>query len=499
MLNKNFFICFIFLIASTSIHLKTVNAQNFFFVHFDANKKLSKLEMTKVCEEIGGSAISFPFENCNFGKLGNIALIESSNSSLEVFNSSKKFRGIQLIEEKVKHHYFYEPNDPSFSEDQQWNLFKISAPQAWEIDRGWQGIKIGIVDDGVDVNHPDLTENIYRNINEIPNNTIDDDNNGYVDDYIGFDASNNTGNPLPPNSNFYHGTHVAGIAAAKTNNYTGIASIGFLCNIIAVKASNSTTSVSHGPEGVAYAVEAGAKIINLSWGSIDEDFTLKTIIDSARINKGVIFVAAAGNFNDSTLVYPAANYGVISVAATNQDDLKLGTSTYGSWIDLAAPGASILSTLPFNTYGQRSGTSESAPLVAGVCGLLISANQYMTYEEVRTCLINSVDQLPPSESGYNLRGRLNARAALDCAKALKTNELKKLNKCFVVHQSNQTIEIFCQDILYTEAFIFSAEGKAIKTNFTKTNNSIIFEISELSSGIYFINFPGIKSLKFFKG
>ena len=165
MLNKNFFICFIFLFASTSIELKTVNAQNFFFVHFDANKKLSKLEMTKVCEEIGGSAISFPFENCNFGKLGNIALIESSNSSLEEFNSSKKFRGIQLIEEKVKHRYFYAPNDPSFSEAQQWNLFKISAPQAWEIDRGWQGIKIGIVDDGVDVNHPDLTENIYRNIN----------------------------------------------------------------------------------------------------------------------------------------------------------------------------------------------------------------------------------------------------------------------------------------------------------------------------------------------
>jgi len=281
--------------------------------------------------------------------------------------------------------------------------------------------------------------------------------------------------------------------------YYGIASIGFLCNIIAVKASNNTTSVSHGPEGVAYAVEAGSKIINLSWGSIDQDFTLKTIIDSARINKGVIFVAAAGNFNDSTLVYPAANYGVISVAATNRDDLKLGTSTYGSWIDLAAPGASILSTLPFNTYGQRSGTSESAPLVAGVCGLLISANQYMTFEEVRACLINSVDQLPTSESNFNLRGRLNARAALDCAKALKTNEYKKLNKCFVVNQSNQTIEIFCQDILDTEVYLFSAEGKAIKTNFTKTTHSIIIEISELSSGIYFINFPGIKSLKFFKG
>jgi aspartate ammonia-lyase len=157
--------------------------------------------------------------------------------------------------------------------------------------------------------------------------------------------------------------------------------------------------------------------------------------------------------------------------------------------DMAALGC-----LELNAYLPSVGNAMLQSL-----DLLISANQYMTYEEVRTCLINSVDQLPPSESGYNLRGRLNARAALDCAKALKTNELKKLNKCFVVHQSNQTIEIFCQDILYTEAFIFSAEGKAIKTNFTKTNNSIIFEISELSSGIYFINFPGIKSLKFFKG
>jgi serine protease len=499
LLNKIFFVRFICLIFFLFLNFETLHAQNFFFVHFKKIEKLNKEEMKKICENLGGNAISFPFENCKFAKLNTIALFDCTKNIEELNILLREYETILKIEKKVNHTYFYEPNDPSFDLTQQWNLFKISASEAWEIDRGWEGVKIGIVDDGVDVNHPDLTENIYRNTNEIPNNGTDDDSNGYTDDFLGFDASNNTGNPLPPNSNFYHGTHVAGIAAAKTNNYTGIASIGFLCNIIAVKASNSTTSVSHGPEGVAYAVEAGAKIINMSWGSIDEDFTLKTIIDSARINKGVIFVAAAGNFNDSTKVYPAANEGVISVSASTQNDTKLSSSTYGSWVNLAAPGASILSTLPFNAYGQRSGTSESAPLVAGVCGLLISANQYMTFEEVRTCLINSVDELPQSESSYNLRGRLNARAALDCAKALKTNELNKLNKCFVVNQSNQTIEIFCQDILDTEAFIFSAEGKAIKTNFTKTNNSIIFEISELSSGIYFINFPGVKSLKFFKG
>jgi subtilisin family serine protease len=499
LLNKFFSSIFFFLFFFVLINAETLKAQNYFYVHFNSNARLNRDEMKNLCENLGGQNISFPFEKCRFAKLGNIAGMQSNKTNEELNRYLLDYSSITNIQKKVEHSYFYEPNDPAFSPTQQWNLFKISASDAWDIDRGWEGIKIGIVDDGVDVNHPDLTENIYRNAAEIPNNGMDDDENGYIDDFLGFDASNNTGNPLPPNSSFYHGTHVAGIAAAKTNNYTGIASIGFLCNIIAVKASNNTSSVSHGIEGVVYAVEAGSKIINISWGSTDEDFTLKTIIDSARINKGVIFVAAAGNFNDSTKVYPAANQGVISVSASQQDDTKLTSSTYGSWIDLAAPGASILSTLPFNTYGQRSGTSESAPLVSGVCGLLISANPYMSTEEVKTCLVNSADPLPESESIYNVKGRLNARAALDCAKALKTNELKKLSKCFVVNQSSQTIEIFCQDILDTEAYLFSAEGKAIKTNFNKTNNSIIFEISELSSGIYFINFPGIKSLKFFKG
>jgi subtilisin family serine protease len=339
----------------------------------------------------------------------------------------------------------FTPNDTLFSK--QWNLARVKADSAWSVSTGDTSVVIGIVDTGVQWDHPDLAANIWTNPGETGldslghdkrTNGIDDDHNGYVDDWHGWDfgGADFNFNPLigdndarPTADNTAHGTHVAGIAGAVTNNVTGVAGAGFNCRILAVKTSadNDTRAgaayIIAGFEGIVYAVDMGAKIINCSWGGSGASQAEQDIVDYV-VGKGAIIVAAAGNQNSTAPSYPASYNGVLSVAATNTVDQKATYSNFGSTIDVSAPGGwaisvdptyEILSTYFPSTYAVDAGTSMASPLVAGICGLVAAHNPSYSGLQVGEQVRVTCDNIDAGNSSYIHalgQGRVNAYRAL---------------------------------------------------------------------------------------
>jgi subtilisin family serine protease len=276
------------------------------------------------------------------------------------------------------------PNDPLYSQ-QPW-LVTINAPPAWDSVTGDTTQVIAIIDTGVDWTHPDLAPNIWRNVDEIPGNNMDDDNNGFTDDVRGWDFINNDNNPADDNS---HGTHVAGIAAAKGNNGIGITGVAWNAKIMPVKIlqSSGTGATSGIATAINYAATNGATVINLSLGYYTESQTVKAALQNAYST--AVLVAAAGNdgyciCNDCQYcfsMFPACYPFVIGVMASGPgaDFSNFDPSGPATFSDnqeynyeIAAPGVNILSTLPFGTYGLYSGTSMAAPMVAGAVALMKS-------------------------------------------------------------------------------------------------------------------------------
>jgi subtilisin family serine protease len=335
------------------------------------------------------------------------------------------------------------PNDPLFSS--QWGLKKIGAEAAWSISQGDTSVVIGIVDSGVDWSHPDLAANIWSNPGETGldalngdkrTNSLDDDNNGYVDDYHGWDfagtdwrSPSGDNNPAPPGDNNNHGTHVAGIAAAVTNNQIGIASIGFKCRILPVKCSadndiraGASGYIIDGYQGIAYAVHMGAKIINCSWGGAGGSQFEQDIITYAA-EQGALVVASAGNNSKDLFFSPAGYKGVLGVASTDPGDRKSSFSNFGDFVDVCAPGEGIVSTIFFvdpNThtiqrdYASFNGTSMASPFAAGLAALVRwkfpQFNALQVAEQVRvTC--DDITSSNPTYAGQLGKGRINALRA----------------------------------------------------------------------------------------
>jgi len=322
------------------------------------------------------------------------------------------------------------PNDPDF--DQLWGLDKISATAAWDI-RTESNVIIAVIDSGVDYTHPDIAANMWVNHGEIPNNGIDDDGNGYIDDVYGYDFGDNNSEPL---DDYGHGTHCAGTIAAVGNNSTGIVGVNWSAKIMALKIMDAERKLDIGnddPKGtigyvipaIEYATKMGARVMSNSWGGGGRSQALSNAIQAAQ-EKGILFIAAAGNDKRDTEVFPhyPASYdldNIISVAATNQyDELSIFPfcyypcgSNYGAIsVDLSAPGSDIYSTLPGGIYGSMDGTSMATPHVAGVAALLWSANPSWTYQQVRNRIFSSVDKIPSLAGKTVTGGRLNAHRAL---------------------------------------------------------------------------------------
>lgn len=380
--------------------------------------KSSDLPFSRVLEGYGVTSTTMPFEVSKDPKLKNIVRIEFDNIS-GVDQLLRDISKNELVEYAEKVPFLKStvtPDDPSYNTSSQWNLFQINASDAWNISTGDAAVTVAIVDDAVEITHPDLAPVIWTNPGEVPNNGIDDDGNGYVDDVNGWDAADQNNNPNPPNGNYDHGTHVAGISGAATDNGAGVASIGHNLTLIPVKATNSSSAVTHGYEGIIYAIAAGADVINMSWGGPGSSTTAQNIITSAS-NDGIVLVAAAGNDNVSSVFYPAGYSEVIAVASTTFGDSKSNFSNYGSWIDISAPGSAIYSTVPGGGYQTKQGTSMASPLVAGLAGLMLSHNQSLSPADIKNCLYTTAENIDaenPSYVGELGAGRIDALAAMNC-------------------------------------------------------------------------------------
>ncbi|AEA43674.1 S8 family serine peptidase [Fluviicola taffensis] len=322
--------------------------------------------------------------------------------------------GVEYAEKVPLDKFCLTPNDPSYSS--QWGLTNINAPTAWNYFSTGSNVVIAIVDDAVERTHADLSPNLWVNTGEIAGNNIDDDNNGYIDDINGYDVGSNDNNPNPPSSAYDHGTHVAGISSARSNNGVGVASIGFSCKLMCVKSTTTVGQVTNGYDGIVYAAASGADIINMSWGGPGASTTGQNVVNYA-VSQGCILIAASGNDNVNTQFYPAAYNNVVSVAATTSSNTKASFSNYGTWIDISAPGNNIYSTTVGNTYGNKSGTSMASPMVAGLAGLMKSLNPNMPNAALINCLISTaanINAQNPSFIGQLGSGRIDAAAAMAC-------------------------------------------------------------------------------------
>jgi hypothetical protein len=313
------------------------------------------------------------------------------------------------------------PNDPDLA--QQWGLARVRAPEAWVVTTGAADVVIAVLDTGADLNHPDLHARLWKNAGEVPFNGVDDDGNGYIDDVNGWrfaaGAGGNDDNQVRDNNG--HGTHVAGIAGAATNNGVGVAGVTWAAALMPVKVlgGNGQGAYSDIAAGIVYAANNGADVINLSLGGPDPSQTLCDAV-SAATAKGALVVAAAGN-EGGTVFYPAMCPGALAVAATDESDAAAAFSNPGARIDLAAPGTEIWSTwyasgLNLSTYQARSGTSQAAAFVTGAAALVRSRWPALPPEGVKAQLVATVvDVERPGKDDQTGWGRLDLAAAVAAA------------------------------------------------------------------------------------
>lgn len=297
----------------------------------------------------------------------------------------------------------------------------VDGPEAWNGTTGSQESLVAVIDTGVDINHPDLKNNIWVNADEVPNNGRDDDNNGYVDDVHGWDFYNGNKSVYDPDRSGEgdeHGTHVAGTIAAEGNNGEGVAGVSWQARVMVLKFLGPNGGyTSDAVRAIDYAVANGAKISNNSWGGGGRSQALKDAITRADA-KGHLFVAAAGNSgvnNDNEPHYPAAydNDNIISVAATDNNDGLAEFSNFGSdAVDLGAPGVRILSTVPGERYAYYSGTSMAAPHVTGVAALVDGQSETAGDEDLKAEVLDSVDRVSALRTRTRTGGRLNAAGAV---------------------------------------------------------------------------------------
>lgn len=319
-----------------------------------------------------------------------------------------------LCEPNYIYHALVTSNDPMASHT--WGLSKISLPSAWATTTGSKSILVAVIDTGIDYTHPDLSANMSTNTGEIPENGMDDDGNGYIDDYYGYDFSSLDGQPMDENE---HGTHVAGTIGAVGNNNIGVAGVNWSVSLLAVRVldANGEGTLEDVASGVDYARARGAQVMNLSLGGPYNSWILEASLQQAGAAGAVIAVAAGNESanNDYTPSYPA-NCNVpeiISVAATDSSDALSYFSNYGAVeVDLAAPGEEIASTIPGGGYASFDGTSMASPHVAGVAALVKSAFPAESASQIRQRIISGVDPIASLQGRVVSGGRLNAYGAL---------------------------------------------------------------------------------------
>jgi thermitase len=307
-----------------------------------------------------------------------------SGEADRIMKELKSNPNVVYVEPNYIYQSVFTPNDPGRS--QQWAWDVIQAYQAWDTTQGSSTVVIAIVDTGIQRNHPDLDAKITAGYDYVQNDSAPDDGNG-------------------------HGTHVAGTSAAETNNSTGGAGTCPNCRLMPVRVldNNGSGTMVNVANGINYAANNGAKVINLSLGGPGAT-SLQDAVNNAW-NRGSFLACAAGNSNTSSTssAYPAAYSNCFAIASTTSSDARSSFSNYGSWVEVAAPGSSIYSTWINSSYNTINGTSMATPHVAGLAGLL--ASQGLTNSSIWTRICNTSDRISGTGT-YWTCGRINARRAV---------------------------------------------------------------------------------------
>lgn len=353
--------------------------------------------------------------------------ITSGRSATEIIQSLQDKRAkdadfpVEYAEPNYKLHALEIPNDTLI--DRQWGYRNIKAIEAWDQQRDSPGVVVAITDTGIDLEHDDLSAHLWRNPNEVQNGR-DDDGNGIVDDIHGVSFVNQSPGHGNPDDDEGHGTHVAGIVAAVTDNSEGVAGTTWETQLMALKFLDSGGSgyTADAVKLISYAVNMHANVINASWGGGGFSRSLYDVIKIAG-DDGILFVAAAGNSgngtdNDRIPIYPASYdlASIVSVMASNEDDERSEFSNWGrASVDLAAPGSDILSTDLDDNYAFRSGTSMAAPFVTGAIALLRAQRPNAIAADLKGDLLATVTKKPSmqglsiSEGILNLHGLVTRR------------------------------------------------------------------------------------------
>ncbi|MBL7545904.1 MAG: S8 family serine peptidase [Bdellovibrionaceae bacterium] len=295
-------------------------------------------------------------------------------------------------------------NDPAIK--QAWGLKKSDAARAWKVTKGSKDIIVAVIDTGIDIHHEDLKDNLWKNPGEIgldkngkdkSTNNIDDDKNGYVDDVYGWNFVSNTADLT---DNHGHGTHIAGIIGAMAGNQKGISGIAPDVSLMIIKYYDpkvtSTDNLKNTINSINYAIKMGAQIINYSGGGTDYSQDEFDAVKKAEKN-GILFVAAAGNerSNSDQFHYYPADYklsNIISVTALDPSKEVLASSNFGiETVDLAAPGQNIISTLPGNSYGFMTGTSQATAFVSGAAVLVKANKTEFKFDDIKRYILSTGD------------------------------------------------------------------------------------------------------------
>lgn len=461
----------------------------------------------RLCKDLGITRVD-PFYE---GRLRKPALIREI-SRMYIFTIAKESNildAIPMLEQDPHIQYaelctvpelHYEPDDPYLF--QQWYLGHTHTLEAWDTVRGdtTRHSVIAIVDTGINWDHDDLAPNIWVNDAEDLNhngtmdegdfNGIDDDDNDFVDDVIGWDFGDNDNDP--DDYSQPHGSGVASSASEATDNGILGAGMGFSARLMALKA-NPDEGGWNGYQCMIYAADNGANIINCSWGLPAHNQSEQDIID-AIWEEGVLIIASAGGNSNDTPIYPAAYDHVMAVTATDQNDHKAYFAGYGEWVDISAPGVEIYAIYE-DDYIIVSGTSFSVAMVSGLAGLLTAWYPTLVNDEIQEIIESSadpIDHLNPGFEGMLGAGRINSLACVRTAVEYETEKPTtfRLDPAYPNPFNSSTVLSFhLGDAMSVEISVYNILGQRIATlqqgMLEEGKHAIVWTPDDLQSGVYF--------------
>ena len=486
--------------STTTTNAKTSIDKILLKNNFIASKSLTVFQKNQKKSEETTNILLFTFKQDinileTINDLEKTGLFEYVEPDYIGFGAGKK--GEEILESN--------PIDPLFS--RQWSLvnngtFSLSSATigadvdmdlAWDITTGNPNIILAVLDSGVRKTHPEFSGRVWENTNETSNG-LDSDNNDFIDDRSGWDFVNNDNDPTDDHG---HGTNVAGISVATGNNSIGYAGVDWKCKLMPLKIldENNSGNYSWWISAINYAVNNGAKIINMSVGGSGFSQAMKDAVDNAHSN-GVVIVACMMNFNNGSSYYPAAYTNTIAVGSTDSNDERSSPffwsttsgSNYGNHIDVIAPGNYIYGlsySSDTNYNGYWGGTSQAAPLVAGICSLILDQNPNLTVEELRSILrdtaedqIGDVSEDTVGWDQYYGAGRVNAFNALQ--KVLNVNSFNVDETPFYPNPTSGKINVLSA-FNNNDFYVFDSLGKEVLQGKIKGSSLDLFE---LKTGVY---------------